>query len=51
VTVHGQGDEVAAYWARLGSPETYLGYERTERLASPGGLGVGANSEFSAPDR
>jgi hypothetical protein len=29
VTVDGEGDEAEADWARLNSPETYLGYERT----------------------
>ena len=35
VTVEGEGDEAMADWARLNSPETYLGYERTGNLASP----------------
>ena len=35
VTVVGEGDEAEADWARLNSPETYLGYERTGNLASP----------------
>jgi thiol-disulfide isomerase/thioredoxin len=30
------GVEVAADWDTLGSPETYVGYERAERFASPG---------------
>ncbi len=30
------GVEVAADWETLGSPETYVGYERAERLVSPG---------------
>ncbi len=29
--------EVAANWATLKSPENYVGYERTEGFASPGG--------------
>src|SRR5687767_9304950 len=36
VTVDGEGDEAEADWARLNSPETYLGYERTGNFASPG---------------
>jgi thiol-disulfide isomerase/thioredoxin len=36
VTVHGEGDEAEADWARLNSPETYLGYERAGNSASPG---------------
>ena len=35
VTVEGEGDEAMADWARLNSPETYLGYERTDNFASP----------------
>ena len=35
VTVDGEGDEAEADWARLNSPETYLGYERTGNFASP----------------
>jgi thiol-disulfide isomerase/thioredoxin len=42
VTVDGEGDEAEADWARLNSPETYLGYERTDNFAAaaPGGLGL-----------
>jgi hypothetical protein len=35
VTADGAGVEAPADWATLQSPETYLGYERAERLASP----------------
>src|SRR6476659_4122086 len=37
VTVEQLGFEVAADWATLKSPENYVGYERTEGFASPGG--------------
>jgi thiol-disulfide isomerase/thioredoxin len=37
ITVDGVGAEAAADWGSLKSPENYLGYERTERFASPGG--------------
>ncbi len=37
VSVEPRGLEVAADWGSLKSPETYMGYERTERFASPGG--------------
>ena len=37
VRVHGDGDEAAPDWARLNSPETYLGYERTGNFSSLGG--------------
>jgi thiol-disulfide isomerase/thioredoxin len=51
VSVHGAGDEAAADWARLNSPETYLGYERTDSFASPGGVGLGDARVFPAPER
>jgi thiol-disulfide isomerase/thioredoxin len=37
VSVEAQGAEVAADWGDLRSPENYVGYERTENFASPGG--------------
>jgi thiol-disulfide isomerase/thioredoxin len=37
VSVDARGVETAADWGSLRSPETYVGYERTERFASPGG--------------
>jgi hypothetical protein len=37
VSVDARGFEVGADWASLKSPENYLGYERTEGFASPGG--------------
>jgi thiol-disulfide isomerase/thioredoxin len=37
VSVDPRGFEVAADWASLKSPENYVGYERTEGFASPGG--------------
>jgi thiol-disulfide isomerase/thioredoxin len=33
-----RGDEASAALAELKSPETYLGYDRAERLVSPGGF-------------
>jgi thiol-disulfide isomerase/thioredoxin len=38
VSVEGQGIEAAADWTSLRTPETYLGHERTENFASPGGI-------------
>jgi hypothetical protein len=49
VRVLGEGDEAAADWERLNSPETYLGYERTDSFASPGGVGLGGSRVFAAP--
>src|SRR5215467_5032920 len=37
VSVEGRGAEAPADWSNLKSPENYLGYERTENFASPGG--------------
>jgi len=38
VSVDPSGFEVAADWASLKSPENYVGYERSEGFASPGGI-------------
>jgi Thioredoxin like C-terminal domain len=37
VTVDGRGLEAAADWRSLRSPENYVGHERTQNFASPGG--------------
>jgi thiol-disulfide isomerase/thioredoxin len=37
VSVDARGLEAAADWASLKSPENYVGYDRTENFASPGG--------------
>ena len=37
VAVDARGAEAAADWGNLKSPENYVGYERTENFASPGG--------------
>ncbi len=50
VSVRGEGDEAAADWARLNSLETYLGYERTDSFASPGGVGMEEARVFAAPE-
>jgi hypothetical protein len=38
VSVDARGVEAGADWSTLGSPENYLGYERTESFASPEGV-------------
>jgi thiol-disulfide isomerase/thioredoxin len=38
VTVEGRGVEAPADWGSLNSPENYLGYDRSQNFASPGGL-------------
>src|SRR5258708_31796931 len=41
VSVDARGADAAADWGSLKSPENYVGYERTENFASPGGSRVG----------
>jgi thiol-disulfide isomerase/thioredoxin len=43
------GLEVAADWRNLKSPENYVGYERTENFASPGGASSGGRRVYAAP--
>ena len=38
VKVDARGHDAAADWRNLRSPENYVGFERTENFASPGGL-------------
>ncbi len=49
VTVDPRGLEVAADEANLQSPETYLGADRTENFASPGGATVGGRRVYATP--
>jgi thiol-disulfide isomerase/thioredoxin len=51
VTVEGRGFEVAADWGSLRSPENYVGYDRTENLASPGGALPDQHHVYAAPAR
>jgi hypothetical protein len=51
VSVQPRGAEVAADWANLRSPENYLGYERTENFASPGGAVSDKRRVYVAPQR
>ncbi len=51
VSVEGYGLEAPADWGNLESEETYLGYERTEHFASPGGLVVGGRHSYTVPAR
>ncbi len=51
VLVDPQGAEVAADWSSLRSPETYVGYERSENFASPGGVKVDTPHVYLAPAR
>jgi thiol-disulfide isomerase/thioredoxin len=51
VSVDPQGVERAADWRSLGTPETYVGYERAERFISPGGLVRNKSHVYTAPSR
>jgi thiol-disulfide isomerase/thioredoxin len=47
----GIGAEAPADWDHLRTPETYLGYGRAERFASPGGAVLDERREFELPER
>jgi hypothetical protein len=51
VSVDGSGVEAAADWDNLKSPETYVGYGRTENFASPGGADRDRRRVYAAPAR
>jgi thiol-disulfide isomerase/thioredoxin len=51
VAVEPAGAEVAADWENLRSPETYVGYARSEGFASPGGAAGYERRAYAAPDR
>ncbi len=51
VLIDPTGPEVAADWDDLGSPETYLGVERTQDFASPGGFRPEQSHAYTGPDR
>jgi thiol-disulfide isomerase/thioredoxin len=48
-SVEGQGIEAAAEWPELQSQENYVGNERTEGFASPGGLAAGRRRSYTLP--
>src|SRR3954447_24152221 len=49
VTVDGRGVEAAADWRSLKSPENYVGYQRTENFASPGGADLDKSRIYGLP--
>jgi thiol-disulfide isomerase/thioredoxin len=51
VSVNGAGIEAPADWGSLESPENYVGYERTENFASPGGAAFDKPHLYAAPRR
>ena len=51
VFVDGLGIEAAADWEHLGTPETYLGYGRSERFASADGAAFDERRVYELPSR
>ena len=51
VAVEGLGVEAEADWDHLRTPETYLGYGRGERFASPGGAAPDEARAYELPER
>ena len=51
VSVDARGIEAAADWRSLMSPENYLGYERTQGFASPGGAHLDKPRTYELPAR
>ena len=51
VPVEATGVEAQADWDHLRAPETYLGYGRSERFASPGGAAFDERRAYGLPDR
>jgi thiol-disulfide isomerase/thioredoxin len=51
VSVEGLGVEAEADWDHLRTLETYLGYGRSERFASPGGAGFDERRAYELPGR
>jgi thiol-disulfide isomerase/thioredoxin len=49
VSVDARGAEAEADWGSLKSPENYMGYERTENFASPGGLARDERRVYDLP--
>jgi thiol-disulfide isomerase/thioredoxin len=51
VSVEGLGVEAEADWDDLRTPETYLGYERSEHFASPDGAAFDERRAYELPER
>ena len=51
LSVEGVGVEAEADWDHLRTPETYLGYLRSERFSSPGGIGPDEHRAYEMPKR
>jgi thiol-disulfide isomerase/thioredoxin len=51
VSVEARGLEAPADWSSLKSPENYLGHDRTQNFASPGGSTLDRKRVYAAPAR
>jgi thiol-disulfide isomerase/thioredoxin len=51
VSVDARGLEAPVDWSSVASPETYLGYERAENFASPGGAVLAQPRVYTTPAR
>jgi hypothetical protein len=51
VSVEGVGVEAEADWDHLSTPETYLGYGRSEHFASPDGAAFDERHPYELPER
>jgi Thioredoxin like C-terminal domain/AhpC/TSA family len=51
VRLEPQGVEAPADWTNVGSPETYLGYDRAVGFASPDGVVPDVRHRYSTPER
>jgi thiol-disulfide isomerase/thioredoxin len=51
VSVEGLGVEAEADWDHLRTPETYLGYDRSEHFASPDGANFDERRAYELPER
>jgi thiol-disulfide isomerase/thioredoxin len=49
VSVDPRGTEVAADWSNVRSQESYVGYQKAEGFASPGGVAPDARHVYAAP--
>lgn len=49
VSANGKGAEAAADWSSLKSPENYLGFDRAENFASPGGAAGNKAHIYTVP--
>jgi len=51
LAVDAAGVEARADWDELRSPETYVGYDRADNFASPGGASPDRPEEYALPDK